>query len=89
MATFIKEGGYLYIELPDETGLVNDVSTNFFKTFGDEKVFQMHEHINVFKPKPIKYLLEDLGFEVLDSKFQRCDFFYGYRGYMWCLAKKK
>lgn len=83
MSVLLKKGGYIYIELPDETGLFNDVSNK------NKDVFQMHEHINIFKPETLKYLLEVFGFKVLRCSRKKSDFYKGYTGYIWCLAKKK
>lgn len=58
MKRYLKPGGLLYIEVPDETEVVNNSST-------DKTTLTMHEHINIFWSQSLVALVERNGFEVV------------------------
>lgn len=58
MKRYLKPGGLLYIEVPNETEVVNNSSVN-------NTTLTMHEHINIFWMESLKALVERNGFEVL------------------------
>lgn len=58
MKRYLKPGGLLYIEVPDEEKIV-------MTSIENEIPLEMHEHINIFWPKSLIALIERNGFELL------------------------
>jgi len=60
MKRYLKPGGLLYIEVPDE-------EERTLKSIHDNVALDMHEHINIFWPDSLKALVIRNGFEPLVS----------------------
>jgi SAM-dependent methyltransferase len=58
MKRYLRPGGLLYIEVPDE-----EEST--LKSIRESKAIEMHEHINIFWPDSLRALIERNGFETM------------------------
>jgi SAM-dependent methyltransferase len=60
MKRYLRPGGLLYIEVPDE-------EEPTLKSIRESKAIEMHEHINIFWPDSLKALVIRNGFEPLVS----------------------
>ena len=58
MKRYLRPGGLLYIEVPDE-------EEPTLKSIRESKAIEMHEHINIFWPDSLRALIERNGFETL------------------------
>ena len=82
----IKNGGYIYVTVPDESGLQND--TSLFNCFMNKTNFVMHEHINFYNKKSLKNLFCSVGFKIIDCHAVRVKNYF-YKGYLYILACKE
>lgn len=81
ITTLLKPGGYLYIEIPDETGLTNDIMT-----YPLQQKY-MHEHINLFSPKSIRVLFNQSNLATIFAHKRPCSEL-SYTGVISGLARK-
>ena len=58
MKRYLRPGGLLYIEVPNE-------EEPTLKSIRESKAIEMHEHINIFWPDSLRALIERNGFETL------------------------
>lgn len=79
MFYMLKPRGFLYLEVPDESGSVNDIKINSPRI--------MHEHINIFHPKTFEFLLKDLDMNIKFCRSSICSKM-PYKGVVICLAQK-
>lgn len=84
MTKKLKKGGYIYIEVPNEEGLNNDIAP----LNHNNRDFVMHEHMNIFRKETLKHMLEANGYKVIKYGYEdisKSD----YKGNIMAVGRKK